>query len=69
VFGYAGILISLSALTFKLYSSLGIKQMPPRQILMLDRLCVLVPLVLLVVAYLFDSEDFDNANGELYLAF
>jgi hypothetical protein len=62
-----GILISLSALTFKLYSSLDMTRggLKPRQVQMLDRACLLVPFVLLVIAYLFDSEDFDNDNGEL----
>ena len=61
-----GILMSLSALTFKLYSSLDMTRgLKPRHILMVDRACVLVPSVLLAIAYLFDSGGFVSTNAEL----
>jgi hypothetical protein len=66
---FEGILVSLSALTFKLYwnlknSTRGGLSKP--QVLAIDRLCVAVPLVLLSTAYLFDSGGLENENGRCF---
>ena len=60
--------MSLSALTFKLYWNISRRSaggLSKKTVLVIDRSCVAVPLVLLSIAYVFDSGDLDNENGML----